>query len=77
LANPLRQPTQVQTSFRAVVHAEAEGGYWADVPDLPGCFTQGQTLDEVYQNLTEAIACHLDLEATAVRVSLLEMATDS
>jgi len=47
------------------------------VPELPGCFTQGQTLDEVYQNLTEAIACHLDLEASAIRVSLLEMATDS
>jgi predicted RNase H-like HicB family nuclease len=50
-------------SFRAVVHAEAEGGYWADVPELPGCFTQGQTLDELYQNLTEAIACHLDVDA--------------
>jgi predicted RNase H-like HicB family nuclease len=56
------------------VHPEGNGGYWADVPEVPGCFTQGQTLDEVYQNLTEAIACHLDLDPSAVRISLLEMA---
>jgi predicted RNase H-like HicB family nuclease len=49
----------VPTVFKIVVHAEEKGGYWAEVPDLPGCFTQGDTLDEVYQNLTEAIACHL------------------
>ncbi|HEX4495068.1 MAG TPA: type II toxin-antitoxin system HicB family antitoxin [Thermoanaerobaculia bacterium] len=64
-------------SFRAVVHTEAEGGYWADVPELPGCFTQGQTLDELYQNLTEAVACHLDVDNSAVRISLLEMVSDS
>lgn len=51
-----------QTVFNAVVHAEPEGGYWAEVPSLPGCFTQGDTLDEVYHNLIEAIACHLDVK---------------
>ncbi|HEX5758838.1 MAG TPA: type II toxin-antitoxin system HicB family antitoxin [Thermoanaerobaculia bacterium] len=63
-----------QLTFKGVVHAEAEGGYWAEVPDLPGCLTQGSTLDEVYRNLTEAIACHLDVEVAKVRVGLLEMA---
>ncbi len=57
----LQQPTPQQTVFKAVVHAEEKGGYWAEVPDLPGCFTQGDTLDEVYHNLGEAIACHLDV----------------
>ncbi len=60
--------------FRAVIHAEADGGFWAEVPDLPGCFTQGSTLDEVYRNLNEAIACHLNLEVAMVRVEVLEMA---
>jgi predicted RNase H-like HicB family nuclease len=55
------QPTPTQTVFKAVVHAEDEGGYWAEIPDLPGCFTQGDTLDELYHTLVEAIACHLDL----------------
>ncbi len=70
-------PLQIQTSFRAVVHTESGGGYWAEVPDLPGCFTQGDTLDEVYRNLAEAIACHLDMDTAAIRVSLLEMASGS
>jgi predicted RNase H-like HicB family nuclease len=63
-----------QTVFKAVIHAQPEGGYWAEVPELSGCFTQGDTLDEVYFNLTEAVACHLDLDIAQVRIGLLEMA---
>lgn len=74
MSEPSRLAPETQTSFRAVVHGERDGGYWAEVPDLPGCFTQGETLDEVYHNLEEAIACHLDVDTSAVRVSLLEMA---
>jgi predicted RNase H-like HicB family nuclease len=48
--------------FEAVVHAEPDGGYWAEIPELPGCFTQGATLAELRRNLTEAIACHLGIE---------------
>ncbi len=66
--------TSSETIYKAVVHPEAEGGYWAEVAGLPGCFTQGDTLDEVYSNLKEAIACHLDLNTDDVRVGLLEMA---
>jgi predicted RNase H-like HicB family nuclease len=66
--------TTPQTTFRAVVHVEKEGGYWAEVPALPGCFAQGETLDEIYHNLAEAISCHLDVDPTSVRVGLLEMA---
>ena len=62
------------TTYKAVLHAEVDGGYWAEVPELPGCFTQGDTLDEVYHNLVEAIACHLDLASDRVRIGLLEIA---
>lgn len=54
-----RQSGARQEVFKAVVHAEKNGGYWAEVIDLPGCYTQGDTLDEVYHNLIEAISCHL------------------
>lgn len=64
-------------SFKAIVHTEHEGGYWAEVPELEGCFTQGNTLDDVYHNLTEAIACHLDMDPGAIQVSLLEMVAAS
>ena len=52
------------TSYKAVVHPEEGGGYWAEVPELPGCFTRGDTLDEIYRNLTEAIACHTGNECS-------------
>ena len=40
---------------KVIVHKAEEGGYWAEVPSLPGCFTQGETLDELKQNLYEAV----------------------
>ena len=42
-------------TLKAIVHKAEEGGYWAEVPALPGCATQGQTLAEVKANLQEAI----------------------
>jgi predicted RNase H-like HicB family nuclease len=70
-------PIRTEPKFRAVVHTEPEGGYWAEVPDLPGCFTQGDTLDEIYRNLPEAIASHLDLDPSSIQIGLLEMTTES
>ncbi len=45
--------------FTMVVHEADEGGYWASIPELPGCFTQGETLDELRSNAQEAITGHL------------------
>ncbi len=41
-----------------VVHESAEGGFWAEVPALPGCFSQGDTLEELQANLRDAIESH-------------------
>lgn len=38
-----------------IVHEAEEGGYWAEVPSIPGCATQGDTFDELLQNLYEAV----------------------
>ena len=43
-----------------VYKAEDEGGYWATVAELPGCYTQGETLDEIRENIVDAIQCHLE-----------------
>jgi len=40
---------------KAIVHEAEEGGYWAEVPAIPGCATQGETLEELKRNLHEAI----------------------
>jgi predicted RNase H-like HicB family nuclease len=41
-------------TLTAIIHPEESGGFWAEVPALPGCFTEGETLDEVRVNLREA-----------------------
>ena len=37
------------------VHKAEEGGYWAEVPAIPGCATQGDTFEELLQNIYEAV----------------------
>jgi predicted RNase H-like HicB family nuclease len=39
-----------------VVHEAEEGGFWAEVPALPGCATQGDSVDELLLNLCEAVS---------------------
>jgi predicted RNase H-like HicB family nuclease len=41
-------------NLKVVIHKETEG-YWAEVPALKGCFTQGKTIDEIKKNIKEAI----------------------
>jgi predicted RNase H-like HicB family nuclease len=41
--------------IKVVVHEAEEGGFWAEVPAIPGCATQGETMDELLHNLHEAI----------------------
>lgn len=45
--------------YTYVIHEAEEGGYWAQVPSLPGSFTQGETLEEVATNLREATEAHI------------------
>jgi len=41
--------------IKIVVHEAEEGGYWAEVPAIPGCATQGDSMEELMANLREAI----------------------
>lgn len=38
-----------------IVHVAEEGGFWAEVPGIPGCATQGDSIEELFRNLREAI----------------------
>lgn len=42
-------------TLKVSIHAAEEGGYWAEVPALPGCVSQGESIDEVRANIREAI----------------------
>lgn len=59
-------------NIKAIVHEAEEGGYWAEVPALPGCVTQGETWEEVMENLQEAIQGWLEV----ANESLKEKETD-
>lgn len=41
--------------LKVIVHSAEEGGFWAEVPAIPGCHTQGDTWDELLKNIYEAI----------------------
>jgi predicted RNase H-like HicB family nuclease len=41
--------------IKVVVHDAEEGGFWAEVPAIPGCASQGDTMDELLANIQEAI----------------------
>jgi predicted RNase H-like HicB family nuclease len=41
------------------IHQAEEGGFWSEVPALPGCYSQGETIDETLRNSKEAIEVHL------------------
>lgn len=47
--------------IKAIIHEAEEGGFWAEVPALPGCSTQGETLEELTENLKDAITLWLDV----------------
>jgi predicted RNase H-like HicB family nuclease len=46
--------------IKAIVHPAQEGGYWAEVPSLPGCVTQGDSMEVLRENLQEAIELYLE-----------------
>ena len=56
--------------IRVVVHKAEEGGFWAEVPSIPGCATQGETIAEIEANVREAIEGCLSVE---VEQPLLQM----
>jgi predicted RNase H-like HicB family nuclease len=49
------------SSFAVVIHEEASGGFWGEVPALPGCYSQGETVQDLLANLREAIAGTLEV----------------
>jgi predicted RNase H-like HicB family nuclease len=51
--------------IKVVVHEAEEGGYWGEVPALPGCASQGETVEELIENLREAIEGYLSVEVDA------------
>ncbi len=63
--------------LKAIIHVAEEGGFWAEVPALPGCVTQGDTREELEANLQEAIVGWLsagEAEIVSAPDEILELA---
>jgi predicted RNase H-like HicB family nuclease len=50
--------------LKVVVHEAEEGGYWAEVPAISGCATQGETFEELLQNIYDAVDACLSVSQT-------------
>lgn len=55
--------------LKVIIHEAEEGGYWAEVPAIPGCATQGDTFDELLSNLYEAVEGCLSVEMMDIPVN--------
>ena len=55
--------------IKVIVHNAEEGGYWAEVPAIPGCATQGETFEELIQNLYEAVEGCLSVDVSNTPVT--------
>ena len=55
--------------LKVIVHEAEEGGYWAEVPAIPGCATQGDTFEELLSNLYEAIEGCLSVDISPAQVA--------
>jgi predicted RNase H-like HicB family nuclease len=62
-------------NYTILIHQAEEGGFWSEVSALPGCYSQGESIDETLKNSKDAIEAHLqamkeDLVAVPVEESL-------
>lgn len=48
--------------LKVIVHDAEEGGYWAEIPSIAGCATQGDSFEELVQNIYEAVEASLSVD---------------
>ena len=63
--------------LKVVVHEAEEGGYWAEVPAIPGCATQGETFEELLSNIYEAVEGCLSVVLSLIKPSANDRVLES
>jgi predicted RNase H-like HicB family nuclease len=69
IANQLLLAYNESMKVKVIVHEAEEGGYWAEVPSIPGCATQGETFEELLQNLYEAVEGCLSVDVSPTQIN--------
>jgi predicted RNase H-like HicB family nuclease len=55
--------------IKIIIYEAEEGGFWAEVPAIPGCATEGETFEELLQNLYEAIEGCLSVDIESIETN--------
>lgn len=55
--------------LKTIIHKAEEGGYWAEIPSIPGCATQGETFDELLTNIYEAVEGCLSVDIEDIQIT--------
>ena len=56
--------------LKVIIHTAEEGGLWAEVPALPGCVTQAETMEELIPNIYEAVEGCLSIEIEPASIGI-------
>ena len=54
--------------LKVIIHQAEEGGYWAEVPAIPGCATQGEDLRELIENVYDAVEGCLSIDMNTINL---------
>jgi predicted RNase H-like HicB family nuclease len=54
--------------LKVIIHEAEEGGFWAEVPAIPGCMTQGETTKELIENLYDAVEGCLSIDMKDIKL---------
>jgi predicted RNase H-like HicB family nuclease len=54
--------------LKVIIHEAEEGGFWAEVPAIPGCMTQGETTTELIENLYDAVEGCLSIDMKDIKL---------
>jgi predicted RNase H-like HicB family nuclease len=62
--------------LKVIIHEAEEGGYWAEVPSVPGCATQGDTFDELLSNIYEPVEGCMTVDIENISISTTDKIKD-
>jgi predicted RNase H-like HicB family nuclease len=54
--------------LKTIIHQAEEGGYWAEMPAIPGCAAQGETMQELIQNVYDAVEGCLSIDMETIEL---------
>ena len=55
--------------IKVIIHQAEEGGYWAEVPAIPGCLTEGDSWEELIKNIYEAVEDCLSVDIEKIKIN--------